>query len=184
MEKRKRPFKKRNGWSKYAEALLLEVWAEKIGDLRGIRKNSHVYAEMVEQLQNSGVDVNADGIRVKIKNFTAKYRYENWFLCFAFFTLSTFPLSERKKHSRDPVEDLRRNGAIFSKFMKFWALLRAKMLKICLKKAWNVSGQIVIFYFLIMTDYVFFKLFHQRRQHQPIQHCQCHHQNRRQHLRH
>ena len=149
--------------------MLLEVWGEKIADLRGTRKNSHVYAEMADQLQKSGVDVDADGVRLKTKNFTAKYRYKNRFICFAFFPLFTFPLSERKNYSWAQAEDPRRSGAILHKSMKFWAVLRPKMSNIWWKKAWDVSKENVIFYFLIIKHFLFFKLFHQCPQHQQIQ---------------
>ena len=67
-------YKKRSGWTKAAEAMLLDMWAEKIEDLRGIRKNSHVFAEIAQAMNEAGVMMTSEEIRVKIKNLTAKYR--------------------------------------------------------------------------------------------------------------
>ena len=74
MEKPKRQYKKRAEWSKAAEAALLDLWAENIEDLRGIRKNSHVFAEIAQALNEAGVMMTGEEVRVKIKNLTSKYR--------------------------------------------------------------------------------------------------------------
>ncbi|XP_017469286.1 PREDICTED: myb/SANT-like DNA-binding domain-containing protein 1 [Rhagoletis zephyria] len=50
------------------------LWQQKVDDLRGPRKNSHVYQEMAAEMQMQGYDVNSSSVKIKIDNLTAKYR--------------------------------------------------------------------------------------------------------------
>lgn len=72
MEKRK--YKKRNIWGPRAEGMLMELWAERINDIRSARKNGHIYKEMAEVLQNNDVFVSAEEVKSKTQNMSSKYR--------------------------------------------------------------------------------------------------------------
>ncbi|KAL7725834.1 hypothetical protein ACLKA6_015916 [Drosophila palustris] len=47
----KKATSKRVKWSVDHEITLIDLWEEKIGELRGNRKNSHIYMEMAEELK-------------------------------------------------------------------------------------------------------------------------------------
>ncbi|XP_017138312.1 uncharacterized protein LOC108153050 [Drosophila miranda] len=63
-------------WSAALESLLIDIWQEKIEDLRGPRKNSHVYMEMAESMKEAGLELGWGEIRKKLENMTKKYRIE------------------------------------------------------------------------------------------------------------
>ncbi|XP_015042392.2 uncharacterized protein [Drosophila pseudoobscura] len=65
-------------WSAALEKLLIDLWQEKIEDLRGPRKNSHVYMEMAESMKEAGIELGWGEIRTKLENMTKKYRIETW----------------------------------------------------------------------------------------------------------
>lgn len=54
--------------------MFLDLWEEKIEELRGSRKNSHVYQEMAAALQNAGFNGTWTDIRTKVDNLTRKYK--------------------------------------------------------------------------------------------------------------
>ncbi|XP_036340746.1 myb/SANT-like DNA-binding domain-containing protein 1 [Rhagoletis pomonella] len=68
--------KKKTNWSPFAEEMLLEIWEANIVDLRGARKNGHIFKQMAESLKNAGVCVSSEEVRSKINNLTGKYRKE------------------------------------------------------------------------------------------------------------
>ncbi|KAF5280699.1 hypothetical protein FQR65_LT15020 [Abscondita terminalis] len=73
--------KKRIKWTNESESALLDLWEEKITDLRRQKRNSHVYTEMATQLKlcfvgNELEGVEGNDIKTKINNFTQKYRSE------------------------------------------------------------------------------------------------------------
>lgn len=63
-------------WSPEQIELLLELWAEKVPQLRGTRRNSHVFSEMKAELESRQCFVSAGEIKVRIHNLTSKYRKE------------------------------------------------------------------------------------------------------------
>ncbi|XP_041450633.1 uncharacterized protein LOC111078541 [Drosophila obscura] len=59
------------------ENLLIDLWQENIDDLRGVRKNSHVYMEMAQTMKEGcDLDVGWTEVRTKVENLTKKYRME------------------------------------------------------------------------------------------------------------
>ncbi|XP_062551374.1 uncharacterized protein LOC134216524 [Armigeres subalbatus] len=66
----------RNIWSAAQMQLLFELWADKIIDLRGVRKNSHVIEEMRITFEEHGFSVPSSEIKTRIHNLTARYRKE------------------------------------------------------------------------------------------------------------
>ncbi|XP_041451311.1 myb/SANT-like DNA-binding domain-containing protein 1 isoform X2 [Drosophila obscura] len=64
-------------WTTEMENLLIDLWQEKIDDLRGVRKNSHVYMEMAQTMKEGcGLDVGWTEVRTKVENLTKKHRME------------------------------------------------------------------------------------------------------------
>ncbi|XP_033232353.1 uncharacterized protein [Drosophila pseudoobscura] len=61
-------------WSAALESLLTDIWQDKIEDLRGPRKNSHVYMEIAESMKEAGLELGWGEIRTKLENMTKKYR--------------------------------------------------------------------------------------------------------------
>ncbi|XP_075167576.1 myb/SANT-like DNA-binding domain-containing protein 1 [Haematobia irritans] len=49
------------------------MWEEYIDDLRGTRKNSHVYQEMAKKLEDVGFKGAWTDVRTKLDNLTRKY---------------------------------------------------------------------------------------------------------------
>ncbi|XP_017469576.1 PREDICTED: uncharacterized protein LOC108361467 [Rhagoletis zephyria] len=68
--------RKRMGWSEGAELAILELWEDRVGELRGLRKNAHVYAEKAADLAELGYIHNASDVQVKLQNFSQRYRKE------------------------------------------------------------------------------------------------------------
>ncbi|XP_036339681.1 zinc finger protein 2 homolog isoform X2 [Rhagoletis pomonella] len=66
--------RKRSFWNSRAEACFVELWGEKVDELRGARKNTHVYQEMSSELAKQGCFLSAQDVKYKIANLTAKYR--------------------------------------------------------------------------------------------------------------
>lgn len=52
----------------------VEIWTVKIDQLRGTRRNSHVFKEMKEELEAHKCFVFAEDIKVSINNLFYKYR--------------------------------------------------------------------------------------------------------------
>lgn len=61
-------------WEGGAEDCFVEVWGQKINDLRSAKKNIHIYHEMTAELIKQGFDLSVADIKYKIANLTAKYR--------------------------------------------------------------------------------------------------------------
>ncbi|XP_050340631.1 myb/SANT-like DNA-binding domain-containing protein 1 [Bactrocera neohumeralis] len=68
--------KKRVMWSEAAEADLIEVWQQKMPELRSTRKNNHIYEEMSCTMLLAGHEYTSIEIKIKLHNFTNKYRQE------------------------------------------------------------------------------------------------------------
>lgn len=66
--------KKRKPWTEPAEEVLMAMWEEKIVQLRGNRKNQHIYAEIAAELEKNGFRASASDVKSKIHNLTARYR--------------------------------------------------------------------------------------------------------------
>jgi len=56
------------------EILLIDIWQKNIEQLRGARKNVHVYMEMTQSLMEAGLDVSYKDVQTKIENLTKMYR--------------------------------------------------------------------------------------------------------------
>ncbi|XP_017470505.1 PREDICTED: myb/SANT-like DNA-binding domain-containing protein 1 [Rhagoletis zephyria] len=76
MDAGKEKRKKRSQWHKEEVDLLLDLWEEKLPQLRGCKRNSHVYADMAVEMATRGFVFSANEIQVKIHNLTNKYRDE------------------------------------------------------------------------------------------------------------
>ncbi|XP_011194418.1 uncharacterized protein LOC105219800 [Zeugodacus cucurbitae] len=76
MENATKIIRKRKSWADDGEVAILDVWAERVSDLRGARKNGHVYKEMSAELNKLGYNYNARDIQVKLAIFTQRYRKE------------------------------------------------------------------------------------------------------------
>ncbi|XP_041632971.1 myb/SANT-like DNA-binding domain-containing protein 1 [Drosophila kikkawai] len=63
-------------WTLQMECLLIDVWQENMEQLRGSRKNSHIYMEMAQTLMEAGNDVSWKDIKTKVDNMTKKYKQE------------------------------------------------------------------------------------------------------------
>nr|XP_041630789.1 myb/SANT-like DNA-binding domain-containing protein 1 [Drosophila kikkawai] len=59
-------------WTLHMECLLIDVWQENMEQLRGSRKNSHIYMEMAQTLMEAGHDVSWKDVRTKMDNMTKK----------------------------------------------------------------------------------------------------------------
>ncbi|XP_053960430.1 uncharacterized protein LOC128864704 [Anastrepha ludens] len=53
-----------------------ELWEEKLPQLRGRKRNTHVYADMAVKMATKGFVFSSREIKVKIDNLTNKYRDE------------------------------------------------------------------------------------------------------------
>ncbi|XP_067617113.1 uncharacterized protein [Eurosta solidaginis] len=72
----KKQYKKRNQWREGTEAVLIDIWRSKVGELRGVRKNSHIVEQMAVELEQLGVVYTPAEIKSKMHNLTSKYRKE------------------------------------------------------------------------------------------------------------
>ncbi|XP_011199269.2 uncharacterized protein LOC105223289 [Bactrocera dorsalis] len=68
--------RKRLAWTEGAELAILELWAEHVVELRGVRKNMHIYEKISEELIKLGYIYNAREVQVKLANFSQRYRIE------------------------------------------------------------------------------------------------------------
>ncbi|XP_018783250.1 PREDICTED: uncharacterized protein LOC108965355 [Bactrocera latifrons] len=68
--------RKRLAWTEGAELAILELWAERVVELRGVRKNMHIYENISEELAKLGYIYNAREVQVKLANFSQRYRIE------------------------------------------------------------------------------------------------------------
>lgn len=72
----KRNYKKRTHWTADVEDFLIELWGEKINELRGQRKNMHVIKEIKYEMEKKNFIFTTEEIRIKLHNLTNRYRYE------------------------------------------------------------------------------------------------------------
>lgn len=61
-------------WSIANERLLVELWAERNDELRGLRRNNHILKEIAEKMAEYGMKVTDGDIRTKMSNLRSKYR--------------------------------------------------------------------------------------------------------------
>lgn len=62
-------------WDQCGERALIEVWTEKMPQLRGCRKNSHILMEMASELEQLGYKYSVEELKTKMHNMTTRYRY-------------------------------------------------------------------------------------------------------------
>lgn len=74
-EKSPKPKRKRLGWNEGSEAVLLDLWPERLEELRAHRKNGRIYAKMADDLCKLGYTCTSRDVQVKLQNFTQRYRY-------------------------------------------------------------------------------------------------------------
>jgi len=67
------PKQKKKKWTEMAENVLIDLWGDKIEELRGLRKNTHIYEEMGEELKIHCFDFSPQEIKTKLENFRRKY---------------------------------------------------------------------------------------------------------------
>ncbi|XP_037947107.1 uncharacterized protein LOC119679035 [Teleopsis dalmanni] len=67
---------KRNAWTEYSEMHFLELWEEKLPQLRGVRRNGHVFKEMAKELNKRGFKVTGLEVQTKVHNFTQRFKKE------------------------------------------------------------------------------------------------------------
>uniref|UniRef100_W8CCJ1 Myb/SANT-like DNA-binding domain-containing protein 1 n=2 Tax=Ceratitis capitata TaxID=7213 RepID=W8CCJ1_CERCA len=82
--------RKRLAWNEQSEAAILELWAERVEELRTERRNSHIYGEMANDLAKLGYNYSGRDVQVKLANFTQRYRKET--------IPSPWPFYERVHH--------------------------------------------------------------------------------------
>ncbi|XP_018796185.1 PREDICTED: uncharacterized protein LOC108973389 [Bactrocera latifrons] len=68
--------KKRVLWNEAAETDLIQLWQEKMPKFQSTRKNSHIYEEMSREMNTFGHNYTATEIKIKMHNFTNKYKQE------------------------------------------------------------------------------------------------------------
>ncbi|XP_067128659.1 myb/SANT-like DNA-binding domain-containing protein 1 [Centruroides vittatus] len=71
--------KRSENWSEEEIAILIEIWREKIDDLRRAKRNKSIYEAMAAEIRLQRPTSRArtwSEVRTKIKNLTAKYREE------------------------------------------------------------------------------------------------------------
>ncbi|XP_039968164.1 inactive protein tyrosine kinase pTKL-like [Bactrocera tryoni] len=95
MEKQK--YKKRSCWSDRAEALLIELWRNKVSAFRGPKKNSHIVEEMAMEMQQQGVHFTASEIKSKMHNLSQRYRKEKTAVGSTGGSPSQWPLYEKMR---------------------------------------------------------------------------------------
>ena len=67
--------RKRCCWNEGSEAALLDMWPERVEELRAHRKTGYIYAEMANNLCKLGHTCSSRDVQVKLQNFTQRYRY-------------------------------------------------------------------------------------------------------------
>ncbi|XP_070071088.1 uncharacterized protein [Drosophila takahashii] len=66
----------RTVWTPEMEVALVDLWGDHIEDIRGPRKNSHVYQMMSMTMGEQDIDVSWTEVRTKLENLTRKYKKE------------------------------------------------------------------------------------------------------------
>ena len=70
-----KPKSKRCCWNESSETALLDLWPERVEELRAHRKTGYIYAEMADDLCKLGHTCSPRDVQVKLQNFTQRYRY-------------------------------------------------------------------------------------------------------------
>ncbi|XP_037935563.1 uncharacterized protein LOC119669650 isoform X1 [Teleopsis dalmanni] len=68
--------KRHSRWNTEEEQVLLELWEKKLPQLRGQKRNGHVYVEIADVMCQNNFDFNAAEIRHKIRNLMNRYKKE------------------------------------------------------------------------------------------------------------
>ncbi|XP_037950745.1 uncharacterized protein LOC119681583 [Teleopsis dalmanni] len=66
----------RNSWTEGGVQLFLELWAENLPQLRGPRRNGHIFKDMAKEMCEMGYMVTASEVQRKVHNFTQRFRKE------------------------------------------------------------------------------------------------------------
>ncbi|XP_070073540.1 uncharacterized protein [Drosophila takahashii] len=66
----------RTVWTPEMEVALVDLWGDHVEDLRGPRKNSHVYQMMAMIMGEQDIYVSWTEVRTKLENLTRKYKKE------------------------------------------------------------------------------------------------------------
>ncbi|XP_037933546.1 uncharacterized protein LOC119668181 [Teleopsis dalmanni] len=66
----------RNAWTEGGENLLIELWEENLSQLRGPRRNGHIFKDMAKHMSEMGYKVTATEVQRKVHNFTQRFRKE------------------------------------------------------------------------------------------------------------
>ncbi|XP_011181773.1 uncharacterized protein LOC105211822 [Zeugodacus cucurbitae] len=74
MESATKKRRRRNFWDNTTEAYFVDLWAQKIDELRSDKRNTQVYQEMSVDLATHGLELSVPDIKYKIANLTTKYR--------------------------------------------------------------------------------------------------------------
>ncbi|XP_058826272.1 uncharacterized protein LOC131686126 [Topomyia yanbarensis] len=122
---------KKNRWSAACIDLLVELWADKIADLRGNRKNNHVYQEIRHELDKRGFTVGTDEIKVRIHNLTSKYKKEKALIgpsggspsTWPFYAkihsfLGTFPITNVSQRVEESFSELLPDAEIIAEYVE------------------------------------------------------------------
>ncbi|XP_070071910.1 uncharacterized protein [Drosophila takahashii] len=67
----------RTVWTPEMEVALVDLWGDHIEDIKGPRKNSHVYQMMSMTMGEQDIAVSWTEVRTKLENLTRKYKKEN-----------------------------------------------------------------------------------------------------------
>ncbi|CAD7011440.1 unnamed protein product [Ceratitis capitata] len=65
---------RRRKWNLTEEQSFLDCWEGRAQDLRGCRKNSHIYKEMAVELTQAGIEVTGIEVKFKMQNLISKYK--------------------------------------------------------------------------------------------------------------
>lgn len=61
-------------WEMGAEYALFDLWAEKMEELRSVRKNSHILMEISAEMKKRGFVYTVEELKTKMHNMTSRYR--------------------------------------------------------------------------------------------------------------
>lgn len=66
--------KKRLNWDDATILKLIDLWGEKLTELRSVKRNSHIYEDIAELIQTTDFIVSGKDVQIKIQNLTQRYR--------------------------------------------------------------------------------------------------------------
>lgn len=67
-------FQPRQLWGEAETFVLIDLWEDRLADLRRQKRNSVVYDEIAEGLRQAGFERSRDQVHTKIENLGNKYR--------------------------------------------------------------------------------------------------------------